>query len=170
MGTSPSRSSASTALLLPMPSRSAVSKRSPGSESSYRSGTFTTLEVCPEGMVCVGAGEATNSTLPTYTFYNYSLTQQIYTAAELGSAASILSADFFCSGSITRNLDIYLVSTTKSAFESTTDWVAVTAADLVFSGEVTFAANGWTTIEFDNPFVYDGLSNVVLVVDDNTGA
>ncbi|MCR4809413.1 MAG: fibronectin type III domain-containing protein [Prevotella sp.] len=141
-----------------------------GNVSGWRTVSFKTKEVCPDGKVCIGEGTATNNYLPTYTFYNHSLTQQIYTAAELGEGGFILSVDFFCSGAVTRNLDIYMVSTNKSSFESTTDWESVTSSDLVFSGEVTFAAGDWTTIEFENPFEYNGDSNVVLVVDDNTGS
>ena len=141
-------------------------------ESQWTSGTnFMTAEVCPDGMVCIGTGTATNSYLPTYTYYNYSLTQQIYTAAELGQAGEISSIDFYKNGTTggTRNLDIYLVSTTKTSFTGSTDWITVTAADRVFSGDVTFANDAWTTIEFDDPFLYDGTNNVAIIVDDNTG-
>ena len=142
-------------------------------ESQWTSGTsFMTAEVCPDGMVCIGTGTSTNSYLPTYTYYNYSLTQQIYTAAELGQAGEISSIDFYKNGTTggTRNLDIYLVSTTKTSFSGATDWITVTAADLVFSGNVTFANDAWTTITFDSPFSYDGTNNIAIIVDDNTGS
>ena len=140
--------------------------------SGWTSASFTTPDVCPDGKVCIGAGTATNSYLPTYTFYNYSLTQQIFTAEEIGEAGAILSVDFFKVGTNggTRNLDIYMVSTDKSTFEGATDWITVTSSDLVFSGDVTFANDDWTTIEFADPFVYNGTSNVALIVDDNTGS
>ena len=144
-------------------------------ESAWSSGTtFTTADICPEGMVCIGSGTSTNNYLPTYTLYNYSLSQQIYTAEEIGQAGAIYSVDFYMkntsSNTYTRNLDIYMVNTEKETFSSNTDWIPVTSSDLVFSGEVTFTDNDWTTIEFDSPFVYDGNSNIVLVVDDNTGS
>ena len=145
-----------------------------GRDESYSSWSselsFTTDEVCPEGKVCIGTGTATNSYIPTYTYYNYSLTQQIYTAEEIGQEGYILSVDFHSSAAQTRTLDIYMVSTDKNSFEGVNDWIAVTAADKVFSGSVTFAAGDWTTIEFDTPFDYDGRSNVALIVDDNTGS
>ena len=144
-----------------------------GLESGYKTVSFTTLEVCPDGKVCIGAGTTTNAVLPTSNYYKYSLTQQIFTAAELGEAGAILSVDFYKSGtngSDARSLDIYMVSTDKETFSGTTDWITVTASDLVFSGDVTFADDDWTTIEFDNPFVYDGTNNVALIVDDNTGS
>ena len=139
-------------------------------ESTYKTANFTTKEVCPDGFVCIGEGTATNIYIPTYTYYNYSLTQQIYTADEIGEAGYILSVDFHSSAEQTRTLSIYMVSTTKSSFDSNTDWIAATSSDLVFTGDVTFAADAWTNIEFDTPFSYDGTSNVALIVDDNTGS
>lgn len=144
-----------------------------GDESNWSTTSFTTLEACPADHVCIGSGTSTNSSLPANNYYNYSLTQQIYTAAELGNTPGyILSMDFFkaASTAMEKNLNIYIVSTTKSEFTSNTDWIPVTAADLVYSGTVNFANNDWTTITFDSPFNYDGTSNLAIVVDNNTGA
>jgi hypothetical protein len=127
--------------------------------------TFT-----PSSKVIVGTPEATFGYLPTYILYNTSLTEQIYTAAELGEAGLIQSFDFNNAGTATqaRNITVYMKSTDKSSFTGTSDWVAVSDADMVYTGTYSFAP-GWNTIEFTNPFVYDGQSNVILVVDDNTG-
>ena len=115
-------------------------------------------------------GTTTNSYLPSYTMYNYSFTQQIYTVDEIGMAGTINSIAFYNGGSEkTRSLTFYLAHTTKTAFESTTDWVTVTAANQVYSGSVTMVADNWTTITFDTPFAYDGVNNLVLITDDNTG-
>ena len=121
--------------------------------------------------VMIGDGSSSsNEYLPTYNYYNYSLTEQIYTSAELGGAGAITSIAFYNEGSVkTRTLDFYLKTTTKSSFSSKTDWITVSSSDKVFSGSVTMVANDWTTITFSSPFVYDGTSNVVLAVDDNTG-
>ena len=118
----------------------------------------------------IGSGTATNSYLPTYVYYSYSLTQQIYTAQEIGTSGAILGIDFQCNNARTRDLDIYMVNTDKESFSSQTDWISVTDADLVFSGEVEFVANNWTSITLANPFGYDGTSNLAIIVDDNTGS
>ena len=124
-----------------------------------------------EGLLIGDGGSTTDQYLPSYSYYNYTLSQQIYTAEELGSAGLVSSIAFFNGGDTkTRTYDVYLVSTTKSEFTGATDWVTVTSDNMVFSGSVAMTANDWTTIEFSNPFVYDGVSNVVLVVDDNTGS
>ena len=119
----------------------------------------------------IGEGTSTHNYLPTYNYYNYSMTEQIYTAAEIGMAGTINCIAFYNEGAEkTRTLDFYLKATTKESFSSKTDWITVSASDKVFSGEVTFAANVWTFVTFTTPFEYDGTSNIVLVVDDNSGA
>ncbi len=141
-------------------------------ESEWSSSTtFMTADVCPDGMVCIGTGTSTSYYVPVNNYYNYSLTEQIYTAEEIGMAGAILSIDFYKAATTAteKDLDIYIVATDKDEFESTTDWITVTAADRVYSGTVTFVDNDWTTIELDNPFIYDGESNIAIVVDNNTG-
>ncbi len=124
-----------------------------------------------EGHMVGDGGEATDSYLPTYNYYNYSLTEQIYTSEELGEAGMITSIAFFNGGAEkTRTLVFYMKATEKATFTGSNDWVTVSEADKVFSGSVTMTADAWTFITFDTPFLYDGSSNVVLVTDDNSGA
>ena len=122
-------------------------------------------------MIVIGdGGTATNIYLPSYSYLQYSFAQQIYTADEIGIAGTINSIAFYNNGpEKTRTYDFYLVATDKKSFANTTDWVPVSNADKVFSGEVTML-HGWTTIVFDTNFEYDGSSNIILVADDNTGA
>ena len=122
--------------------------------------------------VTVGSGTSTNSYIPTYAYYKYSFVEEIYTAAEIGSAGNITAIAFKVSNSksTSRTLDVYMKHTTRTAFSSRTDWESFTTSEKVFSGSVTFAASGWTTITFDTPFEYDGESNVIIAVDDNTGS
>ena len=126
----------------------------------------------PSEMTIVGFGTSTNGYLPTNNYYNYSLTQQIYTPAELGAAGNIKSVAFYKNNAVecNRNMDIYMVSTTKNSFSSETDWITVTDADKVFSGTINFANNDWTTVTLNTPFIYDGTRNVAIIVDDNTGS
>ncbi len=119
--------------------------------------------------VQIGEGTTTNSYLPSYSYYNYSLTQQIYTADEIGfGAGTITSIAFYNGGSDrTRNYDVYMVNTTKEAFDDNFDWVPMTGTPL-FSGDVTMVAGEWTTITLETPFEYDG-TNLLVCMDDNTG-
>ena len=145
-----------------------------GAEESVWSSTltFATKEPCPDGLICIGEGVSTSNYLPLNNYYKYSLTQQIYTADEIGEAGAILSIAFYKAATIEaiKNLEIYIVSTDKTAFSSGSDWVPVTASDLVYSGTVTFDDNAWSTIDLDNPFIYDGTSNIAIMVNNITGA
>jgi len=135
--------------------------------------SFTTNFADNVSIINIGEGTTTSSYLPTYTFYNYSLTQQIYTAEEVGLpyGGSILSIAFYNGGSTkTRTIDLYMLNSSKATFTGATDWVSVTTADRVYSGSVTFTADTWTTITLDTPFEYTEGSNLILVVDDNTGS
>ncbi|MBQ3665548.1 MAG: fibronectin type III domain-containing protein [Lachnospiraceae bacterium] len=139
-----------------------------GTQSSAWSGT---LRFETSNKIWLGSGDKTSNVLPTHNWYRYSTTQQIYTAEELGGAGAFASIDFFMTdGSSTRNMDIYMVHTDKTQFNSGSDWVAVTENDRVFSGNVAFAYNTWTTIELDSNFIYNGTDNIVIVIDDNTGS
>ena len=128
------------------------------------------FELKPEGIV-IGDGTFNNTNLPTNLYY--SLTEQIYTVSEMGGVATeISSVSFFNTdySSDTRNWNVYLVHTDKTSFESTSDWIPVSENDLVFSGNVTLAGHGWATVYFVTPFLYNGSSNVALIVDDNTNS
>ena len=130
-------------------------------------------DVCsfiPTPKTVIGSGDATHSYLPTNTYYNYSISQQIYTNTELGDAGYIESIDFYCSGSVTRSLDIYMMHTDKNTFSGATDWITVSSGDMVFSGSVAFTAGAWKTIELNSGFNYNGTQNVAIVVVDNTGS
>jgi hypothetical protein len=119
----------------------------------------------------IGDGEIGSTYyLPSFSYWKYSLSQQIYTAEEIGTAGTIHSMAFYNAGATkTRTYDFYLVTTDKTVFTSGTDWVVATEDDNVFSGVVTMYANNWNIIEFDTPFEYDGTSNLILVADDNSG-
>ena len=119
--------------------------------------------------VTIGSGTGTTSGnyVPTNVWYKFSLTQQIYTAAELGDAGNITAISFYYNSSNSsgaRALDIYMNHTTNSTISS---WVTQSSSNLVYSNSFTFT-EGWNTITLDTPFPYDGTSNLLLTVDDNT--
>ena len=118
----------------------------------------------------IGSGEQTEPRLPSYSYFNYTLSQQIYTSEEIGASGGITTISYFNAGETkTRSYDIYMVHTDKSTFESNTDWITVSEADRVFSGEVTMTKGYWTSIVLDTPFAYDGTSNLAIIIDDNSG-
>ena len=120
------------------------------------------------GEVTIGSGTTSGYYLPTGDYYKYSLTQQIYTASELGTAGTITAISFYYSTSTSsnpRSLQVYMSHTSSSTI---TTWSTVTSSQLVYSGTYTFN-QGWNTITLTSPFAYNGTSNVLLTVDDNTG-
>ena len=118
----------------------------------------------------VGGGSNTNGNLPTNVYMKYSLTQQIYTAAEIGYNGRITAIAFKANGTATRTLDVYMAHTSKTAFTSTTDWQTMGPSFLVYQGSVSFSSSDWTTITLDTPFEYDGTSNLNICVVDRSAS
>ncbi len=122
------------------------------------------------GEVTIGSGTSTSSSLPTNVWYKYTTSQQIYTQAEVGEAGTITAVSFKYNGSAAsdaRTLDIYMTHTNSTTLST---WVAVTSASKVYTGTQTFTTDGWYTITLDTPFEYNGTSNIMVTVDDNTGS
>ena len=100
----------------------------------------------------------------------YSWTQQIYRAAEFTAAnvpagAVILSIEFYNATGATLMSDLrtYMGLCTNDYFSGTSDWVPYNNLTLVDSGDWNAPA-GWFTVNLDNPFVWDGTSNLVVGV------
>ena len=123
--------------------------------------------------VTIGDGTSQQPTLPVHMVYSYSLSQQIYTADEIGMAGDITSIAFnyaYTSSFTMQDIRVYMMQVDKSVFESNTDMVPLTDATIVFEG--TFSANGagWVTLQLNTPFPYDGESNLlVCCFDPNSG-
>jgi hypothetical protein len=97
--------------------------------------------------------------------YSYSLSQQIFTADEIGVAGDITSIAFnyaYTDSFTMEDIHVYMMQVDKSVFESNTDMVPLTDATKVFEG--TFSANGagWVTLQLNTPFPYDGESNLLV--------
>jgi hypothetical protein len=123
------------------------------------------INIEPTSKLVIGSGTSTSSYLPTNNYYRYSLTQQIYTAEEIGQEGLIKSIDFYKNATtgMKRKLDIYMVNTEKTSFSSDSDWILTNSQGVVkvFSGEQVFDDKTWTTITLDTPFAYDGVSNLI---------
>ena len=124
-------------------------------------------------VVVIGDTNATTTqyTLPVNMFFNYSLTQQIYTAEEIGLQGIItsISFEYTNSASFTMNgVQVYMKNVDKASFSSNTDMVAVTPDDKVFEGTISATGAGWVTLNLNTPFVYDGESNLLVCFYDPT--
>ena len=121
------------------------------------------------GTITIGEGEHYTD-LPLTAQYKYALSQQVFSAAEINHAKGKIWSIAFRTekGDLTRKYNVYLTHTDQSSMSSYS-WQPVTEADCYFSGEVMFTSGQWNIIYFDKPFEYDGKSNIVVTVDDNTG-
>ena len=125
------------------------------------------------GNVEITNGTYITSNFPTFINRAYSYTQQIYDVSEMGGVATINSISVELAtanvAAQARTLNIYMGHTERSIFESASDNVPIDSLRLVYSGQFTFVP-GWNTISFDSVFTYNGTSNLILAVDDNTGS
>lgn len=121
------------------------------------------------------AGATDDAYLPVNTLYNYSYSQQIYTADEIGMVGTIDSITLWMLG--TQDLynvpiTIYMVEVDKETFESNTDWVTVSEGDIVYTDTLTVFHGNYPeayTIVLDTPFVYSGTGNLLIAVNNTTG-
>lgn len=121
--------------------------------------------------IVIGTDTTTMYTLPTSVSDYYTYSQQIYFQNEINQSGKICAISFFYSSSeqINRTLSIYLGETNKSFFIHNGDWIPVSGLSHVFYGTVNFTDSNWVTINFDTPFEYHNIQNLVVAVDDNSG-
>ena len=110
-----------------------------------------------------------NRCAPIFVAVQYSISQQYYTAEEIGVEAGVMKSLSFKTDMMwyeenPRRLEVYMVNTTNSSFNGLA-MEQVTTDDLVFSGNVTFTPNSWVTIELEKDFNYTG-GNVLVCVND----
>lgn len=122
--------------------------------------------------VTVGEGTNTAQVAPFNAYYGYTYSQSIYLGSEINAAGSITSIQWYYNGTGTmpnsQGLTIYLGLTDKTEFESNLDYVSVQDLTAVYTGGiVTGGTAGWKTITFTTPFPYDGVSNLIVAVDEN---
>ena len=123
----------------------------------------------------IGTGTAGVYQYPVDNYYRYSYVQELYDAATLAAQGitaenGIKSISFQYTKSLvaTKQITVYLGNTTKTNFSSTSDWVAASGLSQVFSGDITLT-NGWVTINFQQPFIYNG-TNLVVAINNTSGA
>lgn len=124
-----------------------------------------------------GTGTGTGYTYgPVDAYYEYNTRQILYTKADLGLAAGkkgVIKSIYFryaygTAMSSKTSVKIYMANTSLAAL-STSNYV--TSFTEVYSGALNGSGNGtWNEIILDSPFNYDGIGNLVVVIDDNSNA
>ena len=125
------------------------------------------------GIVTIGDETSINTdyTLPVNMDYNYSLSQQIYTAEEIGTTGAITSIAFDYTNTLpftTEGMKVYMKNVDKTTFDSDTDMVDLSDATLVYDGTFAASGAGWVRLQLQTPFYYDGTSNLLLCCYDPT--
>ncbi|MBR4136625.1 MAG: fibronectin type III domain-containing protein [Bacteroidales bacterium] len=120
------------------------------------------------GDVTIGDGTATNSYLPSYSYYGYTYSQQLFLAEEMGAMPRSLESITFdmANYSVNRTYKIYLMHTSATNVSS---WIDASTAQLVFDAPQQLHA-GLNTFQFSTPFQYNGSDNLLLIVLDMTGS
>lgn len=125
----------------------------------------------PHVSVIGDIGTDSSSYVPTYNGYCYSLTQQIYTAAEIDFEGYITGIVFYPRGDCNnRVFSVFLSPISNTSF---TDYnsVVVSQDDIVLTSKtVTVAADTPIWLQFDTPYYYAGDENLLVTVKDDTGS
>ena len=140
------------------------------SESAVATVQFTT-GTQPGNCKAIGTG-TTSGNMPV-TNYDYAYTQMIYTADNFEITGNIVSMQLKRSSyaNVMNNMKVYIGTTDKSVFASSSDWVAAEDLTLVYQGdfEAGSAAAPNLDITFSTPFAYDGSSNIVVAISNGHG-
>jgi hypothetical protein len=124
-----------------------------------------------------GTSQSDGAYFPTYTYYDYSYTQQIIPAALIDNEThdfTTVSFQYFFATSYTRDIDLYLahVPTTMTLENG---WITPSDVNfqLVYSGNVSFNNEGedfWFDIPLDTAFAYNGTDNILVTMYDHTNS
>ncbi len=105
-----------------------------------------------------------------YSSNRYTYTQQLYTAGDfiaagIASSSPIVSLSFQYDGTaqVKSPIEVYLGNVSLSELN---DWVSPSQLQQVYTGAVTLV-NGWVTINFNAPFIYNGESVVVAMLNNS---
>lgn len=121
----------------------------------------------------------TDQYVPIFSCYGYNFSQQIYLASELVDAGAtgpvtitklaFKAGLFSTTYSSFQNWTVYLAQTNQDEFTMANHWVPYPAFTEVFSGLIPAVIPGeYVEIELSTPFVWDGVSNITVAVDENT--
>ena len=132
--------------------------------TAYGDQVMFTTTGSSSAVISIGDGTATSYTNPIGTYYNYSITEQLYTAEEIGMAGTISSISFYYMGIAAKDFPIAVYMANVDVADLSTG-ISLAEAEQVFSGTLSVPATaGWVTINLDSPFAYDGTSNLLIGV------
>ena len=120
---------------------------------------------------------SSNAYGPIAPYYNYSTRQILYTKTDLdlgstkkGTIKSIYFKYAYGTAMTAKtNVKIYMANTYLTALAKGS-CVPYSEFTEVYSGALNCSINGWNEITLNTPFEYNGAGNLVVMIDDNSGA
>ena len=118
-------------------------------------------------------GTGTTYNVPLNTYYRWSYIQQIFEASEMtaipaGTPITALTFDYFyATAQDPKPLVVYLGYAPQTTFANANSYIPLAELTEVYNGTFTFSTTS-RTIEFDQPFIYNG-GNLVVAVLNNHG-
>ncbi|MBQ6236869.1 MAG: fibronectin type III domain-containing protein [Bacteroidales bacterium] len=120
-----------------------------------------------------GAGNGTSQYVPV-SYMDYSLTEIVIDSAELAGIGDLMAIAFYYNHTqpITNkdSVTIWLQPTTIASFATNNSIVALdtTIATHVYTGPMN-CTKGWNYFNFEEDYVWNGSSNVLVIIKDNSG-
>ncbi|WP_336964044.1 fibronectin type III domain-containing protein [Chryseobacterium contaminans] len=121
--------------------------------------------------ITIGTGTSTQK-YPLGASWGFERSASIYTAAEIGTAGSILSLGWNSTGTsnIGMPVKIYIKPVGTTTTLTAQSWnTLTTGATLLYSGSVGLIPTGWYTIPLQLPYTYNGIDNLMVLVETNYG-
>ena len=149
----------------------------PDVNSNYRTAEFATsafpcsvFDSTSLINVTIGSGSTTNSYIPSYSLYNYGLTQQFFKGSEIGGSGVITSITLYPSAiAQQRTYEIYMAQTSDSAASSFV--MNPSGLTCVYNGgHIDLVAGQPVTFNLTTPFNYNSASNLLVIFRDLTGS
>lgn len=139
-----------------------------GDVSTWVSTSATTKGLLGCDDITVGTGTSAGNN--PVTNYNYAYAQLIYAADDIAHSGNISSIQLQRStyANVMNNMKVYIGTTDKTAFTSSSDWVPAEDLTLVYEGAFE-AGSEWLVLPFTAPFAYDGTSNIVVAISNGHG-
>ncbi len=136
---------------------------------------LSNLVLKSQTIVTIGSNTTTVNTerYPFNGYYNYNWASQIYLNSEVGGSGTLTAVSFSVTNSPSNYTmtaqKIYVRQTTASSYTSST-YPTITGFTLVFDGTIIYNGNGWKTITFTTPFVYNANSNLEFLFENRDGS
>lgn len=115
----------------------------------------------------------TSEFLPTRVVRGYTFSEQIIPITALenqGGSVTRIRFNYTVTHKTVRTFEVYVGETSKTVFDTSSDWIPVSSLTKVYDGEVTFHLQGdRTAIEFTTPFNLSNGKNLVFALYDKTG-